>query len=183
MLQRGSSKAQATLAGNPQAYFDALIESVRATLFHRCWTLTRNTDDAEDLFQDTVVSGYRSFNRFDGDRAFLPWIIRICNCQYVNTVRGKHLQTVPLDDELDRRCLSPRAGDDPARVIISRITLAKALAELSKDQRKVFVLCEVEGLKDEEAAQIVGVPLGTIKSRLSSARKVLSRYGYRYELT
>jgi RNA polymerase sigma-70 factor (ECF subfamily) len=138
--------------------------------------LTRNEQAAEDLVQDSYVRALQSFGGFRGGDA-RAWILAIVrNTCYTWLAKNKaHAPVVEFNDEietadaeaLDPALLAARSSDGEA--------VRKALEELAPEFREVVVLRELEGLSYHEIADVAGVPVGTVMSRLSRARKRLRR--------
>ena len=134
-------------------------------------SLTRNDADAEDLVQDTLIRAYRAIDRFDGrhPRAWLLTILRNTNINRNRRQRPEllrdpdgpsgQLNEVVAEDVTDA---SVEAGFDAE--------IEKALAELDEPFRRVVELVDIDGLSYAEAAEVLGVPAGTVMSRLHRAR-------------
>jgi RNA polymerase sigma-70 factor (ECF subfamily) len=143
-------------------------------------SLTRNHADAEDLVQDTLIRAYRAIDRFDG-RHPRAWLLTILRNTHINRNRRRRpgLLRDP-DSQLDRLAQSttdPVWGDDysdrPDRFIDSEfdVELEAALRSLSPAFGQVIDLVDIQGLRYAEAAEVVGVPIGTVMSRLHRGRK------------
>ena len=139
--------------------------------------LTRNTHDAEDVVQDACVRALKYFDRFRGEeetsaRAWLLTIVR--NTAY--SWRRRH-RADALATEFDETDHSHAVAEDhPENVLLrsaARETLGRALDRLPPEFREVIVLRELEGLSYKEISDVAGVPVGTVMSRLSRARKRL----------
>ncbi len=159
-------------------------------LYRVALRLTRQPHDAEDLVQDTVLRAYRALDRFDGahPRAWLLTILRNAN---VSRVRKRRPDL--LDDEARTLGRVPAAGADgregPAESVVEAIpddAVVDALRSLSTAHRAVVALVDIDGLTYAEAAEVLGVPTGTVMSRLHRARKRLrarfQRVGYLPEI-
>lgn len=137
--------------------------------------LTRRQADAEDLVQDTVLRAYRALHRFDG-RYPRAWLLTIMRNTNINRIRKR--QPVLLDDQDETfRQLSGDGADgrggaqDLAVEAIPDRRLLEALADLSDAHRQVVALVDIEGLSYRETAETLGIPIGTVMSRLHRARK------------
>ena len=140
--------------------------------------LTGNPADAEDLVQETVVRAYRAVDRFDGrhPRAWLLTILR-------NTWRNMNRRTRPrLLDDQDDIVSVPASGADGRTGAEEQVLdgvldaeLAAGLRALSDSQRAVVLLVDLDGLAYQEAADVLGIPPGTVMSRLHRARKRLRK--------
>jgi RNA polymerase sigma-70 factor (ECF subfamily) len=160
--------------------FASLVEQNESMVFNLAARLLGDGEEAKDVAQDVFLQVYRQLGRFQGRRT---WIYRIVVNQCHNRRRfwmrrGRH-----KEEELDERLAVPDAGGAPDEWHASPYERARAgerarkvqaaLLRLSFEQRSVLVLREVEGLSCEEVAAALGIPDGTVKSRLSRAREAL----------
>lgn len=133
--------------------------------------------DAEDLVQDTLVRAFRAQDSFDGAHP-RSWLLTILRRTHLNEVRRHHLALVDAA-ELERHRPAfgqPRRGQSAEDKVIDDLldpALEKALAELDPRFRVVVLLVDVDQLTYAEAAEVLGVPQGTIMSRLSRGRRRL----------
>jgi RNA polymerase sigma-70 factor, ECF subfamily len=136
--------------------------------------LTRTPTEAEDLVQDALLRAYRGFDGFDG-RYPRAWLLTILRNTHYNRLRKR--QPDLLDDEVAQRL--PAEGADgrqdgtPERAFHDDFDplVRAALAALSANHRAVIALVDLDGLSYQEAADVIGVPVGTIMSRLHRARR------------
>ena len=144
------------------AAFDRVVVPEIARLHGAARHLTGERTDAEDLVQDTLVRAYRALCRFDGrhPRAWLLTILR--NAYYKDARRRRPRPTVLVPSD-----------DDHADEVAFDDALARALATLPTARRDVVVLVDVEGFTYAEASAALGVPVGTVMSRLHRARRKL----------
>lgn len=163
------------LQGRPEA-FGELVRRYQQRLYHTAYRLVGNAEDAQDVVQEAFLHAYQSLASFKGDSLFFTWLYRIA----VNTaISLKRKQRAVLSlharQELESR-LEPAdvsVGAQPHQALeqaeeVQR--LQRALAQLSPEHRTVLILKELEGHKYETMAEILGVPIGTIRSRLHRAR-------------
>jgi RNA polymerase sigma-70 factor (ECF subfamily) len=172
----------ATAAG-----FEALLEPVLDAAYGTALRFTRNRADAEDLVQEAALLACRGFGRFRADGNFRAWFFRILtNCCYSKYRRRKREATeVELDDtpELYLFCQTAALGlhaqaDDPASVVMSRLAtdhVEAAVAALPEESRVVATLHFMQDFSYQEIAEVVGVPVGTIRSRLHRGRRLLQK--------
>jgi RNA polymerase sigma-70 factor (ECF subfamily) len=127
---------------------------------------------ADDLAQETFVAGYRNLRKFRGGSAFSTWLLGIAYNRFRDT-RRRHNETVEWTDTITSAPeIETRAP--PASVAVDlQLDLAAALARLSPDERSAIHLCYAEGLTHEEAAGVLGCPLGTVKTHLLRAKENL----------
>jgi RNA polymerase sigma factor (sigma-70 family) len=137
--------------------------------------LLRDEHDAQDVVQDAVLRALRHFEGYrDGDaRAWLLAIVRNCCLTWQRRHRGDRF-VVPFADEVAEHSTDSRETDTLAIERSERAMLARAIASLPTEFREVIVLREVEELSYKEISDVVGVPMGTVMSRLARARKRLA---------
>lgn len=133
--------------------------------------LTRDTERAEDLLQDTVERAYRKWHLWQPESNLRAWLFSIMHNVYMNQVarEAKRPTSVPLDEVLE---VSTAANNEAQ--MATRDLLA-ALAKLSHEQREVVLLVCLEDMKYEEVAYVLRIPIGTVRSRLARGREQLRR--------
>jgi len=143
--------------------------------------LTADPNDAEDLVQDTIVKAYRFFSSYEKGTNAKAWLFRILKNSYINNYRKKSKKPSEVDyDEVASFYESIRAErtetsdleDKMFRDLIDD-DLSKALNGIPEDFRTVVLLCDVEDFTYEEIANMLDVPIGTIRSRLHRGRNLL----------
>jgi RNA polymerase sigma-70 factor (ECF subfamily) len=157
----------------PRVFEQAVLPHLDAAFDYARW-LTRNDAEAEDVVQDACVRAMRFFSslREDNARAWLFTIVRNTWFSRVSR-RADAAARTSLNDEQDQW---PDDAPDPEERLLQRHTVAlvrAALEQLPADFREAIVLREIEGLSYKEIAAVVGVPIGTIMSRLARARERL----------
>jgi RNA polymerase sigma-70 factor (ECF subfamily) len=139
-------------------------------------SITRSAPDAEDLVQDTLLRAYRSMSSFDG-RHPRAWLLTILRNAQINRTRRQRPALLDDPDEVVRRLsVDDDARSDPETVLMDRLLdqhLDAALRALPERFRLPIELVDVDELGYEEAAALLGVPIGTLTSRLSRGRKRL----------
>lgn len=144
-----------------------------------------NREDAADGLQDGMVAAYRRAGSYRGDAAVTTWLHRVVVNACLDRIRaGKVRRAEPLPDDLDDRGSLAAAGHpghtepaDPADVAVAderRRLVLDALATLPADQRAALVLVDMEGYPVAEVAEMLGCPVGTVKSRCSRGRSRLA---------
>ncbi|NGO71361.1 RNA polymerase sigma factor [Streptomyces boncukensis] len=157
-----------------KAFAEYVLPEVEV-LLRVAMTLTSQAADAEDLVQDTLLRAYRSVDRFDG-RHPRAWLLTIMRRTEINRHRRRRPQLLDDPDaDLDRLAHSP-AGPTatPEEIVVGEsfdAVVDAALAALPVKHRQVVRLVDVDGLSYAEAAELLGVPEGTVMSRLHRARK------------
>jgi RNA polymerase sigma-70 factor, ECF subfamily len=147
-----------------------LVEQEIPRLRRYARALTHATDRADDLVQDTLVRALSKLHLWQPGTNLRAWLFTIMHHQYVNTVRREGQERTTVNIEHVSSTLT--ATTDPT-VRRQLIELDRALALLPDEQREVVLLVGLEGLPYESVAQVLGVPLGTVRSRLSRGRERL----------
>jgi RNA polymerase sigma-70 factor (ECF subfamily) len=151
-----------------------LFERYRARVFRTALIIVHDPAAAEDILQDCFLKVYAHADRIDTDRPLVPWLYRVTvNLSYTWLSRGRGRRT-PLDKVVDR-LVSPmrQAPDQLTEQIELRTNVREAINSLSIDQRVVIVLYYLNGLNLQDIAEILDLPVGTVKSRLYYARENL----------
>ena len=144
--------------------------------------LTGNRNDANDLLQETFLKAYRFFSRFEQGTNAKAWLYRIMRNTYINTYRKlkRSPDTVEYDEQLSPYQMVPVDSEEKMDVRgrdvreIFDDEIAVAIASLPEKFKSVVILRDVENLPYEEIAEALGVPIGTVRSRLHRARGILS---------
>jgi RNA polymerase sigma-70 factor (ECF subfamily) len=151
--------AVAAARGDAVAFAD-LVRLTQADVWRTCATLV-DASSADDLVQETYLRAHRSLPRYVGDAAFRTWLLAIARHVCLDEIRGRTRR---------RRLLAlqpPRSQSvEPERAV----DLALLVADLSPERREAFVLTQLIGLSYDEAADVAGCPVGTIRSRVARAR-------------
>ena len=159
----------------PSAMFEQLALPLAERLYNFAHWLTQNRDEAEDLVQETYAKALKGFSSFEPGTNFKAWIFRILRNTFLNSRTGLKAATVPLDTESEDPAL-PVEHATPETILLSRDSrelLQSAIEELPVPYREVLLLCEVEEMSYQEIATTVAIPIGTVMSRLSRARRQL----------
>ena len=176
--------------GTPQAV-EMLFDRFHGKIYSLAMSILKNESDAEEAAQDVFLTVVQKAHTFKGNSALYSWIYRICVNTCLMRLRGKRRgETVSIEDfmpvftedgmhasliddwskEVERKALDKELGQ-----VIQRFT-----GNLSEKYRVVFVLSDVEGLSNEETAQILGLTVPAVKSRLHRARLYLREQLARY---
>jgi len=170
------------LKGN-QAALEALFARHSGALYQSALKLLGNPEDAEDALQEGMLSAFKNLRRFEGRSKFSSWLTRIVINAALMRLRSQRAhQTVSADQPLGEAelTLAEQLADpapDPERLYAwkeLRRLLDRNLTELSPDMRTAVLLRDIEGLSTQEAAEALGVPENTLKSRLHRARLQLA---------
>jgi RNA polymerase sigma-70 factor (ECF subfamily) len=155
---------QRILSGDKAAGEQFVIEHYEA-IFRFLRNLTGNKEDAEDLTQQTFLRAWEALPSFRGDSSLSTWLHSIAYREYTHWLRSRR-EFVPLDEIVDM-------PDEQANQNLEAVLLRWAIYRLDPEHREVFVLYYVQGFSVSEIAKIIGVPAGTVKSRLFFARQKL----------
>jgi RNA polymerase sigma-70 factor (ECF subfamily) len=140
-----------------------------------CW-LTQDRHEAEDLVQETYAKALKGFSSFRPGTNFRAWIYKILRNTFLTSRTGlKAAATVPLDLEGEDEAL-PSVKETPESILLQRSDwqlVQQALEQLPVAHREVLLLCEVEEMSYSEIADTLAIPMGTVMSRLSRARRAL----------
>jgi RNA polymerase sigma-70 factor, ECF subfamily len=156
--------------------FEELAMPLFDQLYNFAHWLTQNRDEAEDLVQETYAKALKGFSAFQLGTNFRAWMYRILRNTFLTSRTGlKATMTVPLDPEADGPELAIEP-ETPETILIARSSselLQNAIGELPVHFREIILLCEVEEMSYQEIAETLSVPIGTVMSRLSRARRML----------
>jgi len=156
--------------------FEELAMPLFDQLYNFAHWLTHNREEAEDLVQETYTKALKGFGSFQLGTNFRAWMYRILRNTFFTSRTGlKVTMTVPLDPEEDGPELAIES-DTPETILLDRANrelLQRATAELPVYFREILLLCEVEEMSYQEISETLAVPIGTVMSRLSRARRTL----------
>jgi RNA polymerase sigma-70 factor, ECF subfamily len=175
-LQSDRELVEASASGDPQA-FHALVDRHGPDLLRLARSLCRTRCDAEDVVQETFVGAFRGLSRFDGRSSVRTWLSRILMRQAAKAWNRSRRQrgVLPLESPEAQaggwRMPDGRGGAASATSSVDRrIDLRQILDTLGDDHREVILMREIQGMSYAEMAEALGVPQGTIESRLHRAR-------------
>ncbi len=173
MSQTDAELLAAHVGGDPDA-FDALYRRHRDRLWAVALRTCGNAQDAEDALQEALISALRNAANFRGDAAVTTWLHRIVVNACMDGFRRRKVRAADsLPDEASEPGVLTNSNDVIDRSE-TRVALVAALQSLPADQRAAIVLVDIEGWSVSDAAAILGVPMGTIKSRCSRGRSALA---------
>ncbi len=168
-----------------EARFNEFVVPELDVLFRVAYSMTRSKADAEDLVQDTLVRAYRAIDRFDG-RYPRAWLLTIMRNAQINRVRRKRPELMHDPDQTMGRIADESADAADAETQLMDQTLdaplEKALNSLPPKFRSVVELVDLNELSYKEAAEVLGVPVGTVMSRLHRARRNIREKLERFEV-
>lgn len=184
--------------GSRKAFEEAALEEL-PSLYTTALRLTKNKADAEDLIQDTYVKALKAFHQLEKGLSLRAWLFKILTRTFIDQYRKKRKEPLMVGyEEVEEfylynrlaESLSNAASEDPEQRLLKVFLdddVKKALEALPHPFRVVVILSDVEGFTYQEIGDILGLSLGTVKSRLYRGRRLLQRslwayaqqYGYR----
>ncbi len=155
----------------------ALVDRYQHSVYNLINRMVRDPGVAEELAQDTFVKALGALHGFDPAYRFVTWVLRIAHNTAIDHLRRRRVATVPIDGPEDQPVSDAILVDRSQRTPLElaeqadlRRTLDWALAQLRPEYRRMIVLRYLEDLSYEEIVEVVGLPLGTVKSHLHRAR-------------
>lgn len=182
------------LQANDDAAYDELVRTFNGPVFHVAFRMLGDPAETADVVQDIFVKVFRSIGKFKGECSLRTWIYKVAFSEILNRLRWwrrrhKH-STLSLDDnsagtdqERGYGLQVPDSRPTPEEILASReeeIAIQQALERLSSDHRSIVILRDIEGFAYNEIADILGVSVGTVKSRLARARADLKQVLMRF---
>ncbi|MFJ7588014.1 RNA polymerase sigma factor [Streptomyces sp. NPDC097617] len=167
-------------SGDPDAYAE-LFDSYARTVYNHAFRMTGDWASAEDVMSAVFLEAWRLRGTVDAEGGSLrPWLLGIATNLARNHCRSnrRYRAAAAAAAAADAAAAAPDHADEVAGRLDDRQQIAASLAQLSAlrgPEREVFLLCVCEGLEYAEAARVLGVPVGTVRSRLSRARTKLRR--------
>ncbi len=166
-------------AGDREA-FEPLVEKYKRKVFRLAYQVLRDQEEALDVGQEAFVKAFRALPAFKGNSAFYTWLFRITmnvaldrKRQRATRARSLGAEDVP-PEEWERTAVSTDPDpEDVATGTERRERIRKGLDSLSEPHRTIIILSDIEGLQYREIAEVLGIPMGTVMSRLHHARKRL----------
>ncbi len=171
------------LKANEDAAYDELVRTYNTSIFHVAFRMLGDTAEASDVVQEIFLKVFRNIGGFKGEAALKTWIFRIAFSEILNRLRwwkSRHRSsTVSLDDSPDSNGYyvadSGPSPDEALECKEREVAIQQALTKLSKDHRSIIVLRDIEGFSYTEIADVLGISIGTVKSRLARARGDLKK--------
>jgi RNA polymerase sigma-70 factor (ECF subfamily) len=174
-----------TLAGD-QAAFELLVIKYQRRIERLIGRMVRDVDLVEDIAQETFIRAYRALPKFRGDAQFYTWLYRIAvntakmfllELKRDPTVSQSTLERSNEDDETFQPKSEPSTDESPESVLAAKEigqAVNAALDALPQDLRQAITLREMDGLSYEDIAEVMGCPIGTVRSRIFRAREAIS---------
>ena len=164
------------LGSHSAEMFEELALPLLTPLYNFARWHTRDHHEAEDLVQETYARALKGFSSFQPGTNFRAWVYRILRNTFLTSRSGlKMAQHLSVEEEGEEILLPPER-ETPESILINSSTrqqIQSALGRLPIIYREVILLCDVEEMKYQEIAELVGIPMGTVMSRIARARKQL----------
>ncbi|RMG08131.1 MAG: RNA polymerase sigma factor [Acidobacteria bacterium] len=151
--------------------FEILYRRHYRRVYSLCLRMLNDASEAEDLTQDVFVQLYRKLDSFRGESAFSTWLYRLTVNQVLMHFRRRQIQNEKTTEDGEMPVVS--VPEHHKSQIIDKIALQKAIAQLPKGYKTIFLLHDVQGFEHEEIAKMLGLSVGTSKSQLHKARMKL----------
>ena len=170
--------------GSEKAYRE-LLERYQRPVFSLIYRMLRDREQSEDLAQETFVRVFNNIDRYDPAYKFSSWIFKIATNLTIDHIRKKEVPTVSIDgsryavtaDEIEASTITVESGDEnPEELLVARELgnqIEEAIGTLREEYRTAILLRHVEGYEYQDIADIMGVPLGTVKTFIHRARNEL----------
>lgn len=165
-------------SGNLEA-FEQLILQYEKRIYNYCYRMTNSQEDAEDLAQEIFIKVYKNLKSFKGNSKFSTWIYRIAYNTCIDKYRKKEVATVSLtlnSDEEEKEIDLPSNDPLPEERIVSREeydVVCECISELKPEYKNAVILRDIQNYTYDEIAEILNIPLGTVKSHISRGRAAL----------
>lgn len=152
-----------------QEAFAVLVTRYKGHIFRHAFGMLGDRGEAEDAAQEIFMKAYLALGNLDEVHAFTSWLMRIasnlCKDKLKQRAKAVEIREMPKETTPDLSARDPHL----------KISMEEALARLSVDHREILLLHDVQGFRYEEIAELTGIPIGTVKSRLFSARMSLRK--------
>ena len=182
ILNEISSTIQNAINGDEQAY-QAILERYQRGIYNLIYQMVKNREETEDLVQETFIKAFRALESYNDQYAFTTWLYKIAYNNCIDSIRKRKLKTSPLDKPIRTKEgeVQQQIRDDstsPEHHYLyteKKKILDECIQKLPESYRDVIVLRHQEDRSYEEIAEIIDVPLGTVKARIFRAREMLKR--------
>jgi RNA polymerase sigma-70 factor (ECF subfamily) len=165
--------------GNLNAYVE-LVDKYTQKVHNLAFRISRNEEDTEEIIQDVFVTVYQKIDKFEGKAAFSSWLYRItANTAFMKLRKRKQHQVVSIEDAIEggTDTIIPSADDTNIMGLTHEVReyIEKALDYLPAEYRAIFVLRDVDGMSNQDVAEILGITVPAVKSRLHRSRLMLRK--------
>jgi RNA polymerase sigma factor (sigma-70 family) len=172
----------AALAGDQRAYAK-LVDKHRSAIFHIINRIVRNDEVARDLVQETFMKAFSSLASYRSEYRFSTWLYKIAANSSIDHLRKKRIQALSLDRPMETEDGSvgmdiPDYSYDPERELVKkqqRFSIEEAIESLPDKYREVIIYRHKDDKSYDEIADLLGIPVGTVKARIFRARELLKK--------
>lgn len=155
-------------------------------LYNYALKISQNVDDAQDLLQETYYKAYKNYHQFEKGTNSKAWMFMILKNTFINNYRKLKKEPVKVDYDDIENIYDASGPENDKKNKLNNLNreayndllddeLSSALSKLPSRMREVFLMCDLEGFTYEEIAEAVNIPIGTVRSRIHRARKLLYR--------
>lgn len=169
-LPGDQEKALIQALGTDPGAMDLIYRLYAGRLYRYASALTGDSEAAQDAVQETMLAAWRNSASFDGRSRPLTWLVSICRNKVVDMMRRKGRREVPV------HCPEDTAFNQMGIAVGAKADFWDAFGRLPREQREVLLLVFYSGFSQEEVTRILGIPRGTVRSRVYRARKNLQAY-------
>jgi RNA polymerase sigma-70 factor (ECF subfamily) len=172
----GDAAIVAAARAGDRSALERLLRLHHDRLYAVCRRVTGDDGDAADATQEAMIAVVRGLAAFDGRSSFSTWSHRVAVNASLDELRRRRRRPVPILDASPAEPDHPLGGQggDPAAAVAERLQVEGALARLPTDYRVAVVLRDLSGLSYSEIADVLGIPVGTVRSRIARGRGVLA---------
>jgi RNA polymerase sigma-70 factor (ECF subfamily) len=163
-------------AGDELAW-EALVRRYQGRVFALAYHYLRDREEAREVAQETFIRVYRGLRTFDGEGSFTAWLVRVARNCAIDRIRKLQSSPAYEGDEVEATDPLVATGPDPEDHSLAqdrRDLICRALDRMSEINREMILLKEIQGLKQREIADMLAIPLGTVKARTNRARLELA---------
>lgn len=153
--------------------FSALVETYETSVYRLALRMCGNAHDAEEVTQEAFLAAWRGLPAFRGESKFSSWLYQLTSNAAIDFLRRekRHRGATPIEEEVD--LAAPGTPQQAAEEAELREALQQALDALTPEHRQIFLLRQMQQMSYEEIGRLLGLESGTVKSRLSRAKKQL----------
>jgi RNA polymerase sigma-70 factor (ECF subfamily) len=153
--------------------FGVLVERHERRVYNLALRMTGREEDARDATQEAFLTALRKLSSFRGEAAFTTWLHRVAVNSCYDLLRKR--QRSPVLDRIPDHEVEPPPVPDHAELTDLSVDVQRALLEVPEDYRAAMILHDVQDLPYDEVGAVLGIPVGTVKSRLHRGRVILAR--------
>ena len=153
--------------------WEALVRRFQGRVYSVACHYLRDREEARDVAQEIFVRVYEHLDGFHGDLAFLPWLLRLARNMCIDALRRRKARPPAEDVVIDGTTPLAAAAPTPEEATASRAAgelVHRAMDRMSESDREILMLREIQGLPLDQIAALLGIPIGTVKSRCNRAR-------------